>query len=273
MKRNMIAVIAVALIAFLAFSPYAEANPLAQNLGRSVRAARGIGASSSGRIVSSALGRRTPSYSRAPGSSASRLRAPSYTRGIGNNTSRPHAAPYSRVRDSVASTLRTPSYSRGRDSRVTGLPMGNQSGRSADRGGTRGPGHNSPLLSDGAQGYGREALLNALRNYGEYGGAGYGGIPRGGWNQPYQYEDSMARAYRDVGIAQAVVGLVGIMVSASQHAQYTNAAPAYGAQPTPVPQQPRQYVQYQEWIPELYDQYTGQKIGGGYYETRTRLAP
>ena len=37
--------------------------------------------------------------------------------------------------------------------------------------------------------------------------------------------------------------------------------------------QPERYEQYQEWIPEIYDARTGQKTGGGYYETRTRLSP
>lgn len=87
----------------------------------------------------------------------------------------------------------------------------------------------------------------------------------------------MARAYRDVGLAHAAVGLVGILVSAAQQADYMAAAPApapagyYERQAVVV--QPRRYEQYQEWIPELYDPYTGQKLGGGYYETRTRVVP
>jgi hypothetical protein len=59
--------------------------------------------------------------------------------------------------------------------------------------------------------------------------------------------------------------------------------PAAAAAPAPAPAgrwdrqavlvQPARYEQYQEYIPEIYDPRTGQKTGGGYYETRTRQIP
>jgi len=83
---------------------------------------------------------------------------------------------------------------------------------------------------------------------------------------------SMSKAVRDVGIAHAVVGLVGIMANAAQ-AERCVAVPSGHWERRAVVVQPERYEQYQEWIPELYDSRTGLKIGGGYYETRSRLVP
>lgn len=125
------------------------------------------------------------------------------------------------------------------------------------------------------------AFGEALRAFGDH--SGYGGY--GGWNR---YENEMADAYRDAAIANAVVGLVGIMVSAAQQPQCTTVAAApISVAPMPVAVapppgrwerqtvvvEPAHYETYQEWIPEIYDSRTGQKIGGGYYESRSRLVP
>lgn len=84
--------------------------------------------------------------------------------------------------------------------------------------------------------------------------------------------DAMARAYRDVGIANAVVGLAGIAIGPPR-------MPAYPPPPPPgqwvrekVVVAPAHYEQYEVWIPEVYDPRTGCR-SGGYYETRTRLVP
>jgi hypothetical protein len=121
-----------------------------------------------------------------------------------------------------------------------------------------------------------------LGAFGNYAGHGYG------YDDRDRYENEMADAYRDAAIANAVVGLVGIMVSAAQQPQYnTVAALPVSAAPMPVTVapppgrwerqtvvvQPAHYETYQEWIPEIYDSRTGQQIGGGYHESRSRLVP
>lgn len=133
---------------------------------------------------------------------------------------------------------------------------------------------------------GLDTFGKMLGAFGNYAGHGYGhGF---GYGDRHRYENEMADAYRDAAIANAVVGLVGIMVSAAQQSNCTTVAatpvstamPVAQAAPPPghwerqkVIVQPEHYETYQEWIPELYDSRTGQKIGGGYYETRTRLVP
>ena len=105
----------------------------------------------------------------------------------------------------------------------------------------------------------------------------------------YRQEDSMAKAYRDVGIANAMVGLVGVLATLSQEPVYAPVcapAPAPAAVPLaapaapsgywerrPVAVHPEHYEQYQVWIPAIVDARTGATTGGGYYETRSRLVP
>ncbi|NLN94508.1 MAG: hypothetical protein GX130_14570 [Candidatus Hydrogenedens sp.] len=122
----------------------------------------------------------------------------------------------------------------------------------------------------------------------------------------YRREDSMARAYRDVGLAHAMVGLVGVMASMSQEPVYPVYAPAPTAVPVAVPLaaptavpltsvssvpvvspapsggywerrpvvvHPQHYEKYEEWIPPITDARTGETRGGGYFETRSRLVP
>jgi hypothetical protein len=145
--------------------------------------------------------------------------------------------------------------------------------------------------SRGIEGLGRSgnpgigAFGEALRVFGDHEGYGSGGF---GYSDRYRYENEMADAYRDAAIANAVVGLVGIMVSAAQQPQYTAVAAApMSVAPAPVSVapppgrwerrtvvvQPARYETYQEWIPEIYDSRTGAKIGGGYYESRSKLVP
>ena len=170
------------------------------------------------------------------------------------------------------------------------------SGRSGHSGlsglsGLSGGGRNGSGLAELARGIGQLHGLNGngqsygsgigngrvlgefLNNAGAYGhNGGYGG---------YGYrEDQMAKAYRDVGIANAVVGLVGVLVTASQNANYpavavapVSAPPAGHWERQTVVVQPAHYESYQEWIPEIFDSRTGQRIGGGFYESRTRLVP
>lgn len=127
-------------------------------------------------------------------------------------------------------------------------------------------------------------LFGSRNNYSGFGGfgggygSGWGGGFGSGWGGGYRHgHNDFADAYRDVGIATAAVGLVGILTNAALAADYRAAVPApapagYWARQAVVVQ-PERYEQYQEWIPEIYDSRTGQKIGGGYHETRTRLVP
>ena len=147
-------------------------------------------------------------------------------------------------------------------------------GLSSGRNGLRAPGALSGRGSsarDLGKGIDRDRVrdaLGSLMNRGGYGDYGdYGG--HGGWND---YENEMADAYRDVGIANAVVGLVGIAAQvAVQSRQY--AAPAQQYQSERVLVAPARYETTQVWIPESYDPRTGVKLGGGFYETRTQYVP
>ncbi len=84
-------------------------------------------------------------------------------------------------------------------------------------------------------------------------------------------DDAMAKAYRDVGIANAVVNLVGVMVQASQANPYCQPQGQWVRDRVMVA--PARYETRQVWIPEMFDPYTGRKTGGGYYETRTEYVP
>ncbi|MCK5863076.1 MAG: hypothetical protein KAH38_11355 [Candidatus Hydrogenedentes bacterium] len=123
-----------------------------------------------------------------------------------------------------------------------------------------------------------QELLRGTDGFSQNGG--YGDLFNGSYGNRYHREDPMAKAYRDVGIANAVVGLIGVLVTASQYstppaavAAPVRAVPAGHWERQTVVVQPKHYENYQEWIPEIFDSRTGQKIGGGFYETRTRLVP
>lgn len=106
----------------------------------------------------------------------------------------------------------------------------------------------------------------------------------------HRREDSMAKAYRDVGIANAMVGLVGVMATMSQQPTHYVQTPVVEAVPVAVPLaapiapmghwerkpvvvQPQHYEQVQQWVPPISDPRTGEVTGGGYYETRSVLVP
>ncbi len=103
------------------------------------------------------------------------------------------------------------------------------------------------------------------------------------------HDDDFADAYLAVGLANAAVGLVSVLAENNR-----NAAPYPAASPhsyahtcpycvaAPAQQQavrerilisPARYEKYDVWIPARFDPNTGQQLGGGFYETRTRLIP
>jgi hypothetical protein len=111
----------------------------------------------------------------------------------------------------------------------------------------------------------------------------------------YDDNDDFADAYLAVGLANAAVGLVGVLAENNRYRYGPGYAPAnhYGdscaycraeASYAPAPQPQRivtervlveqgRYEQSEVWIPESYNPNTGQKLGGGFYETRTRYIP
>lgn len=171
-------------------------------------------------------------------------------------------------------SLRGIPSARGRDPFSSGTAgRALRDGLSSGRNGLRAPGALSGRGSSGrdlGKGIDRDRVMDALGGlmnrggYGDYGG--YGGY--GGWND---YENEMADAYRDVGIANAVVGLVGIAAQFAQARQC--AAPAQQYRTERVLVAPARYETTQVWIPESYDPRTGVKLGGGFYETRTQYVP
>ena len=122
------------------------------------------------------------------------------------------------------------------------------------------------------------------------GGSGVFGSPFGGpfgnpyggpFGDPYggRHGDSdakeLADAYRDVGIANAVVGLVSVLATS----QPTYREPVYReAQPTrhyvreKVILKEGYYEDYKVWVPEQYDSGTKDKVLG-HYEMRQRWVP
>ncbi|HRZ83444.1 MAG TPA: hypothetical protein P5069_13385, partial [Candidatus Hydrogenedentes bacterium] len=231
-------VIGLAVAVGLTAGPAAAASPL-ENLGKAAASAARSGAL------------------KAPGRSL---------RGIG--TSRGLSSPGGRSLRGIPSV-------RGKDP-FSGSTAGRalRDGLSSGRNGLRAPGSLSGRGSSGrdlGKGLDRDRVMDALGGlmnrggYGDYGG--HGGY--GGWND---YENEMADAYRDVGIANAVVGLVGIAAQvAVQSRQY--AAPAQQYRTERVLVAPARYETTQVWIPESYDPRTGVKLGGGFYETRTQYVP
>ena len=156
--------------------------------------------------------------------------------------------------------------------------LGHNLGRSIQRGthGSIGNGSNiagalGDLLGKNSGNWGGLNGLNGLNGLGGLGGLG--NYPfNSGYGQYGRQEDGMANAYREVGIANAVVGLVGIAAQASQYNRYAQPA---GGQWTRerVLVSPAHYETSQVWIPESFDPRTGARIGGGFYETRTQYVP
>jgi hypothetical protein len=124
----------------------------------------------------------------------------------------------------------------------------------------------------GGNGLGQHPLADLL--YSQY-GRGYGD----------RYSDpnrEMAKAYRDVGIANAVVGLVGVLATVAAQENRAMATPVYGVQPVTAPtgRIERQQVlvregrveEYTVWVPEHTISGTGEKVLG-HYQTRQRTVP
>ncbi len=173
------------------------------------------------------------------------------------------------ARGRTRSALTNPSRTRSRGVRAPG--RASTSSRTRRPGGQTG----TPRLgsSSGAKGFGRlaEGLISEIASR-HGGGSGYGDF--GGFGG-YSHRDQYAKAYRDVGIANAVVNLIGIIATTHQQQRQTVAPP----RPSGHYEQQRvvlkeaHYETYQAWVPEIYDSRTGRKIGGGYHESRTRLVP
>ena len=131
-------------------------------------------------------------------------------------------------------------------------------------------------LRNGSIGHGE--ILQSLMGQGVGNGYGYG-HGHGGYDRGYEggygYDGyGMPQAYRDVGIANAVVGLVGVAAQAAQNSQcygYSQPAAQYYNQRVLV--SPARYETRQVWVPESFDPQTGAKIGGGFYENRTEMVP
>jgi hypothetical protein len=165
--------------------------------------------------------------------------------------------------------------------------LGNLLGQGLRNGGSgRGGSQNlGSLLGQGLRNgnIGNGQILQSLIGQGGYGhgggnyNGGYGGCNNYGGGQGYgDYGYGMPQAYRDVGIANAVVGLVGIAAQTAQTSAYYNGAYAQPVQRyynERVLVSPSRYETTQVWVPESFDPRTGAKIGGGFYENRTQLVP
>ena len=163
--------------------------------------------------------------------------------------------------------------------------------------GSRSRGQGSSFLqglsrSGGNSGFSnRQGSTNGLNNWypgmflEQLGGGGFGGPFGGPFGSPYdRHEKSDAHEYadaiRDVGIANAVVGLVGVIANS----QPTYREPVY-REPVYRETQPTQryarekvilkegyYEDYKVWVPEQYDSGSRDKILG-HYEMRQRWVP
>ncbi|MBI2423539.1 MAG: hypothetical protein HYV27_11980 [Candidatus Hydrogenedentes bacterium] len=169
-------------------------------------------------------------------------------------------------------SFRAPSVSHGQSSRPSRISNHNTSNRSrsleaprADRSGRDRRGSdrssNSGLNDDWANGL--AGLLN--QHYGN----------RNGYD-PYAGGKAYAKAYRDAAIANAVVGLVGVLVSASQQRQqYAVSAPAAPAGQIVKERrlvQDARMEEYQVWVPEYRIPQTNE-IVPGHHETRRKEVP
>jgi hypothetical protein len=184
-----------------------------------------------------------------------------------------------------------PSISVPRPSRSVNLPNVSRLGRGLSgvrptaphAGGGLSPGRSSVSLGDIVGG-----LQDAARNR----DSGYYGRNNGYYDWPYGYgrhDDpgrSIADAYRDVGIANALVNLVGIIANSPltnpQPQPYYQGQPQpyYQTQPQPAGHYERRqvlikdgyYEDYQVWVPEYQDSRT-REIVAGHYETHRRWVP
>jgi hypothetical protein len=171
------------------------------------------------------------------------------------------------------SAARTPVRRPGGGNAVRGMSQRN-SRPSASRAPSRGSSSSRNAKPSGGQ------LLDTLSQLQGLGGnknnplGALGNVLGQGRSHRRSSENIQAKAYRDAAIANAVVGLVGILVDASarrQPPQPMHVVPQTVTERVLVRE--GHYEQYQEWIPPVYDRHTGQQNGGGYHETRTRWVP
>lgn len=172
-------------------------------------------------------------------------------------------------------SMRGPELGSSRSSRSVGLPArGTTSNPWAGRGGSA----SNPWSGGGRSGLNAADVLQGLGALsGGDGLGGYGGNPWQGYGRDRR-EDAMAKAYRDVGIMNAVVALVGIAATVSQNsAAYAPAHAAPAPAPAPMVERvvvaPARYESVQVWVPPIYDSRTGAQIGGGYHEARSQYVP
>lgn len=117
---------------------------------------------------------------------------------------------------------------------------------------------------------GRYPILEALRNA-QYSDHRYDN------RHGYRHDDDYADAAKTAAIANAVVGVVGILANANR--PYCP-PPVVVAPPAPcghyvterVLVQPGHYEQIRAWVPQSRDPYTGCMVGG-YYEVHQRWVP
>lgn len=141
----------------------------------------------------------------------------------------------------------------------------------------RGATPGSSLARPGAGGLGSGALLNELVNRG---GAGYPGNAgyRGRDYYNYRAADAHASAYRDAALANAAVGLVGVLVNAAVQQQALRTQPV-AVQPAGHYETRRALVREgyyetrQVWVPDQIDARTGETILGHYETRRLWVAP
>lgn len=139
------------------------------------------------------------------------------------------------------------------------LGGGRSGGSSRSRSGSRGLEGLGNLLDLGRGGFGNQ--------YGRDGGF-FGGRHRSN-------DDAVADAIRDAAIANAIVGVVGIIANAATvpygYSQPAYPAPAPGYAPSySVPQyrtervlvQEGRYEEYEVWVPDAYDSRTGETVKG-----------
>ncbi len=181
-----------------------------------------------------------------------------------------------RVSTSRSIRQRTPSFNRMPGRRTPSVRMPGMSGSRSSR--SVSPGLN--LANLGGGGLGSLPFGGGSGDYGPLAdllGQGFG-------NHGYRRaEHEMADAYRDVGIANAVVDLLGILVTACPQEPRAVAVPVVRTAPAAVPsghiEQQRiliregHYEQYQVWVPEYVVAATGERVEG-HHETRRRwVAP
>lgn len=109
-------------------------------------------------------------------------------------------------------------------------------------------------------------------------GGRYGDWYRERHDDRYRADKEYADAMRDAAIANAIVGVVGIIADAATGPQMVVRQPCVAPAPAPeyrverVLVQEGRYEEYRVWVPDRYDRATGE-IVKGHYETRQRYVP